>query len=263
MIAALALALLALGPPDSLKGVRPDLPVRLRSPDAVLDDYVKALGGEEAWKRHKTAHMKRTLEVQGMQIAGTEERYATDADKTLSVTTIGGMGSFRQGSDGKVAWSQDPINGLRILEGAEAEEAKVDASWNADLRMKKLYPKIRAVAPPEPPPPGRRYECIELVPKLAKPAIACFDAETHLRAIQKGTHATPQGEVPYKVTFSDWRRVQGMTVPYGEEMIAGPMTLVAKVTELKLDEKLDPRLFALPRPAKPAPAGDAPVPKKK
>jgi hypothetical protein len=251
MICTLLLPLLLAAPPASLQGPRPELPERLRSPDAILDDYVQAVGGEEAWKRHKTVHMKRRIEVKGMQISGFEERYATSAGKSLSITTLTGMGSFRSGSDGKVAWSQDPINGLRVLAGAEAEEAKVDATWNAEVQLKKLYQKLRTVPSPEPPPVGRKYECIELVAKLAKPSVACFDVQTHLRTFQKGTHATPQGEVPYKVTFTDWRDAGGMKIPYGEEMAAGPMTLSAEVTEVKFDEKLDPKVFALPRPGKP------------
>jgi hypothetical protein len=42
-----------------------------------------------------------------------------------------------------------------------------------------------------------------------------------------------------------------MKLPFGEEMSAGPMTLSAEVTEVKFDEKLDPKLFTLPRPGKP------------
>jgi zinc protease len=258
MIEAVVVALLLAGPPETLQSARPQLPVKLRSPDEVLADYVNAIGGEAAWKRHKSVHMKRRLEVKGMQLSGTEERWGAAGDKTLSVTTISGMGSFRQGSDGKVAWSEDPINGLRILEGPEAEEAKTEAAWNGELEMKKLFTKLRAVPPPDPPPAGHKYECLELVPKLAKPAVACFDAESHLRTIQKGSHASPQGEVPYKVTFSDWRQVGGMTLPYAEEMTAGPMTLLMQVTEVKLDEKLDAKVFALPKPVKAARAAAAP-----
>src|SRR5205814_3172315 len=119
------------------------------------------------------------------------------------------------------------------------EEAKVDATWNADLQLKRRYQTVRAVPPPEPAPAGRRYECVELVAKLAKPSIACFDAETHLRTYQKGAHASPLGDVPYKTVFSDWREVEGMKIPYSEEMVAGPVTLLAQVTELKFDVPIE------------------------
>lgn len=243
--------LLALGPPESLQTARPQLPPKLRGAEEVLSDYVRAIGGAEAWGKHKSLHLKQQVEVKGMQIGGTEERWATSAGKLLSVTTINGMGSIRQGTDGKVAWSEDPINGLRLLEGAEAEEYKVDTAWNADLRLEKLYHKVKSVQPPEAPPPGKRYECVELSLKQAKPSISCFDAETHLRVLQKGTRSSPQGEVPFRVVMSDWRDVGGgMKLPHAQEMTAGPMTLLVKVQEVKFDEKIDPKLFAVPRPAR-------------
>lgn len=219
----------------------------LRDVDAILDDYAKAIGGEDPWKRHKTVRSKRTLSVKGMQIRGEEERTATAAGKSLTVTTLPGMGTFRQGSDGRVVWSEDPINGLRILTGAEAEEARIEATWNADLQLKKMYKKVRTVPSPVPPPVGKRYDCVELTPKEGKPAITCFDAETHLRVLQKGTHPTPQGEVPYTVNVSDWKEVGGVKVPFVEEMTAGPVTIEAHIEEVKFDEKVPASLFAVPK----------------
>jgi hypothetical protein len=257
----LPLVVLLLGPPESLQKARPDLPPKLRPAEAILDDYVAAVGGAPALKKLKSLHMKRKLEVKGMQFSGTEDRYATAAGQMLVLMEITGVMSAKQGTNGKVHWSEDQIFGLRILKGAEAEEAKIDAAWNADLRIKELYEKVRSVAPPEPAPAGKRWECIELTPRVGKPTISCFDAETHLRAMQKGNRATPQGETPYKATFGDWREVKGFKLPHSEELTMGPVTLLATVTEVKFDEKFPAKLFELPKAARTAkkPAGEEPA----
>lgn len=182
-----------------------------------------------------------------MQIRGTEERWATSAGKGLTVTTIEGMGRFRQGSNGKIRWSEDPINGLRVLKGAEDEEARIEAIWSSELMLKKLYKEVRSVPPPVPVPPGGNYECVELVPRLAPRSVACFDAKTHLRAVQTGRHASPQGEVPYTTKFRDYREVGGIKLPYTEEMTAGPMTLHAKVIDVAFDIAIDPKMFERPK----------------
>jgi hypothetical protein len=258
MITSLAVALVLLGPPESLQKARPELPVKLRSPDDILSDYVKAMGGPEAMTKLKSMHVKRRLEVKGMQFHGSDERSATAGGQSLSVMEITGVMKGRMGTDGKIYWSDDPVFGLRVLSGAEEEEARIDFAWNADLRIKELYPKLRSVPPPEPPPAGRPWECVEMTPKLGKPLIACFDAETHLRTIQKGLRATPQGETPVRQAFSDWRTVRGVKVPYTEETVMGPVTLVAKVTELKFDEKFPAKLFELPKAARAAKPAEAP-----
>src|SRR5262245_50714690 len=109
-----------------------------RSADAILDDYARAVGGEAALKKHRTLHVRSAVEAKGMQIRGQEERWLTSSGKMLSVTSLAAIGDIRQGSNGKVRWSEDPINGLRILKGAEDEAARIDGAWNADVQMKKL-----------------------------------------------------------------------------------------------------------------------------
>jgi hypothetical protein len=221
-----------------------------RPADAVLGDYVRAVGGEAAWNRHKTVRLRREILVKGMQLTGTEERRATSAGRFLSVMTLPGIGEFKEGSDGKRAWMMDPINGLRLLAGAEAEEARIDATWNADLKLKKLYRTVLpAPTPADPPRPGR-FECLELSPKLGEATTVCFDAETHLRAFQRGTRTTPQGRVPYTVVFSDWRDVGGLKIPHREELSAGPMTIEGRLVEVKFDEPAPASLFKLPKPPK-------------
>jgi hypothetical protein len=263
MMTSLTLALLLLGPPESLQAARPDLPAKLRAPEEILADYVRAIGGAEAMNKIKSVHLKRKLEVKGMQFSGTEERKATAAGQLRVDMEITDVTKARQGTDGKVQWSDDQIFGLRILTGAEEEEARIDATWNSELHLKELYQKLRSVPSPEPT-VGRTWECVEMTPKLGKPLTACFDADTHLRTMQKGIRATPQGETPVRSIFSDWRTVKGVKVPWVEELTMGPVTMVARVTELKFDEKFPPSVFALPKaamkakPAKPGKPAEAP-----
>jgi hypothetical protein len=159
------------------------------------------------------------------------------------------------GSDGKRRWSQDPINGLRQLTGAEDEDARIDAMWEGEAhiqstwsaaRLKSMYKQMLNVDPPVPPPAGQSWECLSLVPKVGAPATACFDATTHLRVLQTGTHATPQGAVPYTTRYGDWRDEDGLKMPHAEEMTAGPMTLDAKVAEIVFDKKVDAKKMVFP-----------------
>jgi hypothetical protein len=231
----------------------------LRSPDAILADHVKAIGGAAALGRHKTLRTKRAVNVQGMNIAGTEERVAAAGNKLLSMVTMPGMGGpIRQGSDGETFWADDPINGLRLLEGVERAQARFDATWNAELSIAKLFKTVTAVPPPAGAPSARSLECLELVPTEGLPMTTCFDAATHLRVFQTGRQATPQGPVPFVTELSDWRSYDGVKMPALERTKAGPASIEARLTEVKFDQPVDPSVFKLPR-AKAAKAA-APVP---
>jgi hypothetical protein len=212
-----------------------------RTVDVVLADVAKALGSDAAWKAHKNVRMKLEMSFQGMGINGSGERFATNKDKSLVVTDLPGMGTIREGSNGKVAWAQDPINGTRALSGAEADQARLESVWNAELRTNELYKTVE-LAPTSP--PGQ--ECLVLTPAEAPAVTNCYDAKTHLQVTQKGTRSTPQGDTPFSSTLKDWREVGGLKMAYSVDTQAGPITFTARLTDVKFDVPMDEKMFEPP-----------------
>jgi hypothetical protein len=125
---------------------------------------------------------------------------------------------------------------------------RIESTWNADVQLKKLFKKVRAVPPPQGAPAGT-LECVELVAALAAPMTMCFDATTHLRVFQTGKRSSPQGEVPYTARHSDWREVEGLKLPFLEETSAGPAEFETRLLEVKFDQKAAASLFRMPKPA--------------
>jgi hypothetical protein len=222
----------------------------LRPAPAILADYASAIGGRAAWKRLRSVHIKRALTVAGQGASGSEEHWATADGKNLSVSTLRDVGTFRQGADGRAAWSQDPVFGLRKLDGAEAEEARINGAWNAEPDLANLYLNVKSVPPPKEAQaePGTSLECVELQKKIGKPSVLCFDAKTHLRVVQTGVQPSPGGDIPYQLVFGDWRTVKGIKTWYVEKMTAGPTTVEGRITSLVFDEKIPASRFKMPKP---------------
>jgi hypothetical protein len=223
-------------------------PAGERTAKVILADHVEAIGGAKALKRHKTLRLVRKVTVKGMGIEGTEERFATAENKFFSRTTIPGIGVVRTGSDGKTFWSEDPINGMRVLSGLEQEQARRDARWNAELHLAELYQTVNVVPPPTNAPAGAALECLELSSPKVPTLTLCFDKTTHQRVFQTGRQATPQGEIPFEARFSAWKTYGGISMPTVEETKAGPTTILITLSEVRFDEKLDPGLFKLKAP---------------
>jgi zinc protease len=233
-----------------------------RAPDVILDDFVRVVGGEKALRRHRSLYMKRKLTSKKMGIEGSEERWMTADGKLLSVVMLPGIGEIRTGFTGKQRWSQDPINGLRMVQGTEAEQARLDSAWNADLELKKHYPRRRLVPPPagaltrqgkqDDQQGNKTLDCLEMTPVKVAPVIMCFDRQSHLRVYQEGRQASPQGELPYSVHLSDWREVEGIKIPHLEDMSAGPMSIESRLEEVKLNQKIPSKLFRMPTPGQAA-----------
>jgi hypothetical protein len=215
----------------------------LRPAEAILADYARAVGGRDAWKRLRSMHAKRSLTLVGQGGSGTEEHWGSADGKSRVEVILTGVITMQEGFDRRVAWSDDPFNGLRRLQGAELEEARINGAWNAEPNLASLYVKVTSVPAPEP-----GLECVEMQKKAGKPSVLCFDGKTHLRAQQTGVHPSPAGEVPYKIVFGDWRDVSGIKTWFFEKMTAGPSTMEARTTSLKLDEKIPASRFRMPKP---------------
>jgi hypothetical protein len=231
-------------------------PAKPRTPDAILADAVKATGGADAWNAHKTVHCKIETTLQGMGMGGAGDHYQTRADKALTILDMTGLGKVREGTNGKVAWSDDPLQGIRYLDGAEAEQARIGASWNLDMHAAELFVKLETAT--EAGPDGAALECVVATPKLGSPWRTCYDPRTHLQVSQSGTRVTPQGEMPFRATIRQWRDISGVKIPSETSTQMGPITTSDRVTQVIFDEPMDDKMFDPPKPAqdKSAPSND-------
>jgi len=226
-------------------------PASLRDATAVLADYAKAIGEEKLWKKHKSVRVKREVSVKAMQFVSKEETRIAQGGKMLGESQMPGMGTFRRGCDGRVAWAEDPIGGLRVLKDAEAEDVLIGATWNSEWHLAEVYTKVSSTPPPATVPAGKSagkpWECVELQKKKGQPTTLCFDSTTHLRVWERGVQASQGGQVPYVTTFSDWRPVDGVQVWHHEVVAVGPVVMEGQIVEIKFDEPIPAHLFALPR----------------
>src|SRR5215203_3893997 len=89
----------------------------LPSVDEILDKYVKAIGGKEAYEKVTSRFMKGTFEMPAMGMSGTVEQYTQAPNKSATVTEIAGFGKVQQVFDGKSSWEANPMTGLREQTG--------------------------------------------------------------------------------------------------------------------------------------------------
>ena len=236
-----------------------------RSPQAILADAVKATGGEAAWNAHKTARYHVETVFQGMGLSGSGERFVTRTGKAFTTVEMAGLGNVREGTNGSVAWTQEPLHGLRILEGVEAEQSRIGAAWNADMQAAELFTKLESAN--EPGADGTMLECVTATPRVGAPIRNCYDARTHLQVTQSGVRVGPEGSIPFRATVSDWRDIGGIKMPFQSNTQLGPITLVDRIKSVTFDETIDEKMFdppALanaPKPGKPPKTSKPPAAK--
>ena len=124
--------------------------------DTIIAQMIEAEGGKEAMAKVRSRKTTGDLEFAGMGMSAKLESWNGGDRKYRSSMSIEGFGSFDQGILGDLAWSNDPVQGARILEGVEAEMMTNDAELHPKLAVKTNYPEIRVVEKTEVEPGARR-----------------------------------------------------------------------------------------------------------
>jgi len=213
-----------------------------RTADDILRDYEKASGGVEPWKKRKAIRMRQTVSVRGMNLQGSGEIIQTKTGAFRIEQELPVVGKLIKASNGKTIWSQDKINGLRILEADEATQARFESAWMAELKLRTLYTTRKIV-----PASVDSEECVELSTRGQPPVTRCFDRQTHLATTIKGNSVSPQGETPYTMKFLDYAQQDGITMSRRQEIHAGPAVLDIRFEGVEWDPKIDPAIFKLPK----------------
>src|SRR6187455_1256198 len=89
-----------------LAALAPTIAIAKITPDAqkVIDRYITATGGKDAFLAERSSHSKATLKAFGL--AGANETWSERPNKSASVTSIGPI-TIRAGYDGTTAWRID------------------------------------------------------------------------------------------------------------------------------------------------------------
>ncbi len=211
--------------------------------DQILDHYLQAVGGRDAWKKLTTRVSKGTIDLTGKDMSGTLELQEKAPNLTLAVVSIGGA-AFRQAFDGKVAWSDDPQNGLRELSGDELEETRRDADFSHPVDMHQLYKRF-AVAGVENVDDHNTY-VVEATPEEGAAEKMYFDTQTWLLIRVISQRHTPDGVTTIQIDLSDYREVDGIKLPFAIRQSAGDTEFTMKFDEIHHNVEVDSAQFTKP-----------------
>jgi hypothetical protein len=218
--------------------------------DQVLDHYVNAIGGRAAWTKLNSRVSKGTIEIPSMNnLAGTVEIHEKAPNSMLAVITLGGA-VFEQGFDGTTAWSDDPQNGLRVLSGAELEDARREADFYHPLDLKKLYAKMTVTGTEKV--NDRDAYVVEASTGAGDPDKMYFDTESWLLVRAINHRNTPDGVKAFTAEVGDYKDVDGIKLPFAVQQSSAESAFTIKFTEIHHNLQLADGQFAKPA-AEPAP----------
>jgi zinc protease len=211
--------------------------------DQILDRYVQAIGGREAWKKMTSRISTGTIDVPAMNLSGTIE-IREKAPNRIVATIVFNSAKFSQGFDGSIGWTDDTQNGLREQTGEELTETKRDADFYHPLDLHTLYSKF-VVTGVEKINERNAYAMEATSPEGATDKMY-FDMQSGLVLRIIGQHHMPEGVTAFTEDLSDYREVDGIKLPFKVQQTSADSTYTIEFKEVRQNVPIEESEFAKP-----------------
>lgn len=213
----------------------------------IIEKAIEASGGRDLIKSAKYISMKGTLSIPAAGIEGVINTYIKAPDMMLIHTNIPMIGEQKQGINGDVAWSSDPMGGPRILPEDETKALRQEADPANRLNFKADHPVIEYKG--EVDFDGKKAHKIRLVDEDGMESIEYYDAEKHFMIGNEAKVPTQMGQIQMTTMLRDYKEMGGMMQPTLMVQRMGPQEFSVKITEVSYDE-IDASMFELPEAIK-------------
>jgi len=223
---------------------KPETAAALPTVDQVLEKYVEAIGGKAAIEKASSRVAKGAFELPAMGATGTVTVFAKAPNKTAVVIDIPSFGLVKQGFDGTVGWSSDPMSGLTESSGAALAAAKRDAVFHRELVLKEQF-KTMEVKGKQTIGDKETY-IVEATPELGAPEKMYFEVATGLLVRVDAERSSPQGVMNVETSMKDYREVDGVKIPFVLEQTMPNLSFVIKFEEVKNNVEIDDAQFTKP-----------------
>jgi hypothetical protein len=212
--------------------------------EELIDKFVQATGGKEAYARLKNRVSRGRVEMPNLRLKGSVTTYQAAPNLMLTEMTLDTVGKYRQGTDGVVAWMTAPPNVVAIKEGKDKTLMLRLAHFNADLDWRKVFKKIECV----------KEETLE-GKAVYKVECTTLDGDVIYKYYDKATSLGVKAEMKWDridttILVSDYRTVDGIRIPHRVVEKVGNNETIVSLDKIEHNVSLPANQFALPAEVK-------------
>ncbi len=215
------------------------------SAEDVINNYVEATGGRDAYEKITSLVTKGVLEMPAIGLSMTATISAQAPNLLLTVMTSDAIGTAANGTNGEIYWENTMMTGARILEGEEKASSVRDATFNLWLRWREIYKQatitgIEAVS-------EQQCHVVEMIPKEGQPATLYFAKDSGLLVRMKMAVTTEMGRITIDSTLSDYREVDGVKFAFHTRQIMMDIQeMIMKIESVETNVTIPDGTFDLP-----------------
>jgi len=184
--------------------------------EALLDQYIEAMGGKEAFEKvdNRVIRGKLVVAAQGVEMNLT--MYSARPNLSYMLIESEMTGKIEKGSDGEVYWENSAMAGAQVKEGQERTDYLRESVFDKWLYWRELYPEVEYAGSEtlaEIP-----VHKVVVTPEDGKPQTLFLDQESNLAVRVDMVVETPMGIFPVISYMSDYREIDGILIPHMMEV---------------------------------------------
>lgn len=211
--------------------------------------HVAAIGGREAVLKYNTIRSTGTFEMPANGLKGDLVSTMSRDGRVAMKVSVAGMGELAGGYDGTVGWSLNPMQGPRVLAGAELAQIKEEAGLAAAvLRESPAITSMETVEKTA----LDGVDCYKVKVSYASGRVMydCYGVETGLLAGQVSVQESAMGTMELRNLMSDWKEFGGVKFATRLRQQAMGQEQVMTITSVQFDTAEDAALLELPAAVK-------------
>jgi hypothetical protein len=219
----------------------------LPAAESILDRYVEVTGGVAAYQAISSSISRGTMELRAAGVTGELEIYARPA-MIYTRIDLPGVGAIESGVRDGIAWENSALSGARILMGAEAAYAVMNAMPNAPIHWREMYSAAqtqgteRVGAEPA-------YR-VRLTTVDGLQLISFYSVESGLLLQTQLTLDTRIGPIPVQLTFDDYAELGGIVAPATTLANQAGTQIVLNIRSAEVNTDIPDERFDLPEPVR-------------
>jgi len=203
--------------------------------ESVINGYITAIGGKEKLDAVKDMSILMSATISGMPMEATAKTLKKRPNLFLTEMNVAGFGTVQKvyfdGKKGETSGMQ----GSAVLEGEELEEIKKQGAFFGEAEYLSNGYKLNLVAINML--EGEEAYTLE-VDNNGAISTEYYSVETGLKLREESTVESPQGEITVSQSYSDYRAVDGIMMPFLINISQGPQKISMTTTEAKINSGL-------------------------
>lgn len=234
MINAIAIAAVLIGAPVT---VAPTAAQDLPAAAELVAKYQAAIGGVEALAARTSVRSVGQVAIPAAGMTASFEAWQARPNRTAMHAVLPGFGDLRSGYTGDIAWSVNPMEGPRVMQGGEADQTADEASFDWQVRSGDRFESMTTVALTTM--AGQECYRVRVLWKSGRESFDCYSTDTGLIVGSTARQESNMGAVDATTLYADYKDFSGVMMPSRVTIQTMGMEQIITIREVTFDQVPD------------------------